>query len=102
MPGGMFEYVQTVEPGLETDGYPPSDLLFNDDSLFNDDPANWYAVREYASGLGDTPVTDIRMVDGSCVPGSKPAQGYPCGCPSSTNPYDVGGDLPICLTADEA
>jgi len=53
MPSGMFELVQSVEPGLETDGYPPSDLLFNDPSLLSDDPANWYAVREYASGLGD-------------------------------------------------
>src|SRR5215469_12372973 len=87
MPSDTFIFSQLYEPGLDQPGFPDNEAEMTG---LNVDPADWYAVREYASGLGDVYTGTLRAdgglgvtttgTDFVCAPGYIPAP------PGSANP----------------
>src|SRR5215471_9987957 len=73
----MFFGGQMYEPGLDQPGYPDNECEM---AGLNVDPADWYAVREYANGLGDVYTKSLTSGGGLSTYGSSPevlcAPGY--------------------------
>src|SRR5262252_4169436 len=94
----MFFGGQMYEPGLDQPGYPDNECEM---AGLNVDPADWYAVRQYAEGLGDVYTKSLTSGGGLSTYGSSPevlcAPGYRPGgaeqCPSgyTMNPLPQTG-----------